>query len=80
MVKSHSVSCHCIPNTIKEVGGYVLIALNQAPEIPLTNLRIIRGHTLYPDNNFALAVLSNYNQSTRMGMKKLPLTRLTGKP
>ncbi|XP_036411675.1 epidermal growth factor receptor [Colossoma macropomum] len=63
--------------TIEEVGGYVLIALNQAPEIPLTNLRIIRGHTLYPDNNFALAVLSNYNQSTRMGMKKLPLTRLT---
>ncbi|XP_053507801.1 epidermal growth factor receptor [Ictalurus furcatus] len=63
--------------TIEEVGGYVLIARNTAPEIPLNNLRIIRGHSLF-DNTFALAVLSNLNESTvNSGVKKLFLNSLT---
>lgn len=63
--------------TIEEVGGHVLIALNKAPVIPLDNLRIIRGHSLY-DNEYALAVLSNYNQTTGKGVNQLSLNSLTG--
>uniref|UniRef100_A0A8C7IG69 receptor protein-tyrosine kinase n=1 Tax=Oncorhynchus kisutch TaxID=8019 RepID=A0A8C7IG69_ONCKI len=62
--------------SIQEVGGYVLIALNTANRIPLDNLRIIRGHTLY-DSGFALAVVLNYNKSMRAGTTELPLTSLT---
>uniref|UniRef100_A0A4W5QPX6 receptor protein-tyrosine kinase n=1 Tax=Hucho hucho TaxID=62062 RepID=A0A4W5QPX6_9TELE len=62
--------------SIQEVGGYVLIALNTANRIPLDNLRIIRGHTLYNDG-FALAVLMNYNKSIGAGTTELPLTSLT---
>ncbi|KAM4605499.1 epidermal growth factor receptor [Polymixia lowei] len=62
--------------SIQEVGGYVLIALNTASRIPLDNLRIIRGHSLY-DGGFALAVLLNYNKSMGIGSTELPLTSLT---
>uniref|UniRef100_A0A4W5N1M4 Receptor protein-tyrosine kinase n=1 Tax=Hucho hucho TaxID=62062 RepID=A0A4W5N1M4_9TELE len=62
--------------SIQEVGGYVLIALNTANRIPLDNLRIIRGHTLY-DSGFALAVVLNYNKSMRAGTTELSLTSLT---
>uniref|UniRef100_A0A8C7SFT8 Receptor protein-tyrosine kinase n=1 Tax=Oncorhynchus mykiss TaxID=8022 RepID=A0A8C7SFT8_ONCMY len=62
--------------SIQEVGGYVLIALNTANRIPLDNLRIIRGHTLYNDG-FALAVLMNHNKSMGAGTTELPLTSLT---
>ncbi|XP_064783648.1 epidermal growth factor receptor-like [Oncorhynchus masou masou] len=62
--------------SIQEVGGYVLIALNTANRIPLDNLRIIRGHTLY-DSGFALVVVLNYNKSMRAGTTELPLTSLT---
>uniref|UniRef100_A0A4W5N2F0 receptor protein-tyrosine kinase n=1 Tax=Hucho hucho TaxID=62062 RepID=A0A4W5N2F0_9TELE len=55
--------------SIQEVGGYVLIALNTANRIPLDNLRIIRGHTLY-DSGFALAVVLNYNKSMRAEILK----------
>ncbi|KAM9440269.1 epidermal growth factor receptor [Clarias gariepinus] len=62
--------------TIEEVGGYVLIAVSQAPVIPLDNLRIIRGHSLY-DDEFALAVLSNNDPNTGKGVKYLSLNSLT---
>ncbi|XP_010727531.3 epidermal growth factor receptor [Larimichthys crocea] len=62
--------------SIEEVGGYVLIGLNTAPRIPLENLRIIRGHSLY-EREFALAVLGNYNKSTGQGTSELLLTSLT---
>ncbi|KAM6948895.1 epidermal growth factor receptor [Aplochiton taeniatus] len=62
--------------SIQEVGGYVLIALNTVSRIPLNNLRIIRGHSLY-DGGFALAVLLNYNKSMGQGTNELPLTSLT---
>lgn len=67
-----------LPQSIEEVGGYVLIGLNTAPRIPLENLRIIRGHSLY-EREFALAVLGNYNKSTGQGTSELLLTSLTGK-
>ncbi|KAG9355864.1 hypothetical protein JZ751_000706 [Albula glossodonta] len=69
--------------TIQEVGGYVLIALNKVDTVPLDNLRIIRGHTLY-ENQFALSVLSNYdsdsptkNANFTKGLRSLPLKSLT---
>uniref|UniRef100_A0A3Q3RBV8 Receptor protein-tyrosine kinase n=1 Tax=Monopterus albus TaxID=43700 RepID=A0A3Q3RBV8_MONAL len=64
--------------SIEEVGGYVLIALNTASRIPLENLRIIRGHSLY-EGGFALAVLANYDKATGQGTNELLLTSLTGK-
>uniref|UniRef100_A0A3Q3X0G2 Receptor protein-tyrosine kinase n=1 Tax=Mola mola TaxID=94237 RepID=A0A3Q3X0G2_MOLML len=63
--------------SIEEVGGYVLIALNTASRIPLENLRIIRGHSLY-ERKFALAVLANFNKATGQGTTELPLISLTG--
>lgn len=62
--------------SIQEVGGYVLIAVNSAREVPLDNLRIIRGHSLYEDK-FALAVLANSNESITQGLEELPLISLT---
>ncbi|XP_041103965.1 epidermal growth factor receptor-like [Polyodon spathula] len=62
--------------TIKEVGGYVLIALNNITKLPLENLQIIRGHTLYL-NKYALAVLSNYGKNSTVGVTELPLRSLT---
>ncbi|XP_042370683.1 melanoma receptor tyrosine-protein kinase-like, partial [Plectropomus leopardus] len=48
--------------SIQEVGGYVLIAINEAATVPLLNLRLIRGQNLY-QNQFALLVMSNYNRN-----------------
>uniref|UniRef100_A0A8C9Z3V3 Receptor protein-tyrosine kinase n=1 Tax=Sander lucioperca TaxID=283035 RepID=A0A8C9Z3V3_SANLU len=62
--------------SIEEVGGYVLIALNTASRIPLQNLRIIRGHSLY-EGMFGLAVLTNYDKGTGQGTNELLLTNLT---
>lgn len=66
------------PQSIEEVGGYVLIALNTASRISLENLRIIRGHTLY-ERNFALAVLSNIDKPTGQATNELLLPSLTGR-
>uniref|UniRef100_A0A8C4H6T6 Receptor protein-tyrosine kinase n=1 Tax=Dicentrarchus labrax TaxID=13489 RepID=A0A8C4H6T6_DICLA len=63
--------------SIEEVGGYVLIALNMVPRIPLENLRIIRGHSLY-EGKFALAVIANFNKTSGQASRELLLTRLTG--
>ncbi|XP_032906398.1 epidermal growth factor receptor isoform X1 [Amblyraja radiata] len=61
--------------SIQEVSGYVLIALNNISRIPLQNLRIIRGHRLYEDK-FALVILSNYKRK-RIGLTELHLQNLT---
>lgn len=63
--------------TIQEVAGYVLIALNMVDVIPLENLQIIRGNVLY-DNSYALAVLSNYHMNKTQGLQQLPMKRLSG--
>uniref|UniRef100_A0A3B5ARF5 Receptor protein-tyrosine kinase n=1 Tax=Stegastes partitus TaxID=144197 RepID=A0A3B5ARF5_9TELE len=69
--------------SIQEVGGYVLIAMNEAATIPLVNLRLIRGQNLYEDQ-YALLVVSNYNRnfsSTTLnytsGLRQLQLSSLT---
>uniref|UniRef100_A0A8C9XH91 Receptor protein-tyrosine kinase n=1 Tax=Sander lucioperca TaxID=283035 RepID=A0A8C9XH91_SANLU len=48
--------------SIQEVGGYVLIAMNEVATIPLVNLKVIRGQNLY-ENHLALLVMSNYNRN-----------------
>uniref|UniRef100_A0A3Q1BMD8 Receptor protein-tyrosine kinase n=1 Tax=Amphiprion ocellaris TaxID=80972 RepID=A0A3Q1BMD8_AMPOC len=48
--------------TIQEVGGYVLIAMNEAATVPLVNLRLIRGQSLY-EGRYSLLVMSNYNRN-----------------
>lgn len=59
------------------MAGYVLIALNTVEKIPLENLQIIRGNTLY-ENTYALAVLSNYGEN-KTGLRELPMRNLQGK-
>ncbi|KAM5156966.1 epidermal growth factor receptor [Mantella aurantiaca] len=53
---------------IKEVGGYVLIAMNYIKSLPLTNLKLIRGNVLY--KNASLSILSND------GLEELPMRNL----
>ncbi|XP_074549435.1 melanoma receptor tyrosine-protein kinase-like isoform X2 [Halichoeres trimaculatus] len=69
--------------SIQEVGGYVLIAMNEVATIPLVNLRLIRGQNLY-EGQFALLVISNYNRNFSSittnftsGLKQLQLSSLT---
>ncbi|XP_073534291.1 epidermal growth factor receptor-like [Phyllobates terribilis] len=59
---------------IQEVGGYVLIAVNEVKSIPLVNLRVIRGETLY--KNTSLSIFSNYKPNSTDGLKELPMRQL----
>lgn len=63
-----------LPQSIQEVGGYVLIALNTVKNIPLENLQIIRGNNLY--ENASLTVL--LNSDGRSGLEELPMRSLRG--
>ncbi|KAL7891576.1 hypothetical protein AOLI_G00010520 [Acnodon oligacanthus] len=62
--------------SIREVTGYVLIAINQFRQLPLENIRVIRGTSLY-EERFALAVLVNYQKDGEYGLRELGLTHLT---
>uniref|UniRef100_A0A3Q3N8E8 Receptor protein-tyrosine kinase n=2 Tax=Mastacembelus armatus TaxID=205130 RepID=A0A3Q3N8E8_9TELE len=69
--------------SIQEVSGYVLIAMNEAATIPLFNLRLIRGQYLY-EGQYALLVMSNYNRNHSSatlnytsGLRQLQLSSLT---
>ncbi|XP_023687634.2 receptor tyrosine-protein kinase erbB-3a isoform X1 [Paramormyrops kingsleyae] len=62
--------------SIREVTGYILIAINQFSYLPLEQLRVIRGTTLYEDR-WALAVLVNYQKDGHQGLRELGFTRLT---
>lgn len=64
--------------SIREVTGYVLVALNQFRYLPLENLRIIRGTKLYEDR-YALAIFLNYRKDGNFGLQELGLKNLTGK-
>ncbi|XP_023265925.1 melanoma receptor tyrosine-protein kinase-like [Seriola lalandi dorsalis] len=71
--------------SIQEVSGYVLIAMNEAATVPLVNLRLIRGQNLY-EGQFALLVMSNYNRNLSSatlnytsGLRQLQLSSLTVK-
>lgn len=63
--------------SIKEVTGYVLVALNQFDYLPLENLRIIRGTKLY-EGRYALAIFLNYRRDGLYGLRQLGLRNLTG--
>ncbi|XP_078390692.1 receptor tyrosine-protein kinase erbB-4-like isoform X1 [Cetorhinus maximus] len=62
--------------SIREVTGYLLVALNQFEYLPLENLRIIRGTTLY-DDKYALSVILNYRKDGVHGLKQLGFKQLT---
>ncbi|XP_048339530.1 receptor tyrosine-protein kinase erbB-4 [Sphaerodactylus townsendi] len=62
--------------SIREVTGYVLVALNQFEYLPLENLRIIRGTKLYEDH-YALAIFLNYKKDGSYGLRRLGLKNLT---
>ncbi|XP_057188300.1 receptor tyrosine-protein kinase erbB-4-like isoform X2 [Triplophysa rosa] len=62
--------------SIREVTGYVLVALNQFDSLPLENLRIIRGTKLY-EGRYALAIFLNYRRDGLFGLRQLGLKNLT---
>lgn len=62
---------------IREVTGYVLIAMNHFQDIPLGQLRVIRGNNLY-ERRFALSVFFNYPKEGSNGLRQLGLSNLTG--
>ncbi|TNM88967.1 hypothetical protein fugu_005221 [Takifugu bimaculatus] len=47
--------------SIREVTGYILLAINEFSRLPLDNLRVIRGNMLY-ENQYALAIMINYRK------------------
>ncbi|NXJ58439.1 ERBB3 kinase, partial [Spizaetus tyrannus] len=64
------------PQTIREVTGYILIAMNVFASLPLQNLRVIRGTQFY-EEKYALFVLLNYNPNTTHALRQLGLNQLT---
>ncbi|KAF5902062.1 receptor tyrosine-protein kinase erbB-3-like isoform X1, partial [Clarias magur] len=60
--------------SVREVTGYVLIATSQFRRLPLEQLRVIRGTTLY-DKEWALSVFLNFEG--QYGLESLGLTHLT---
>jgi len=73
-------------SVLVQVSGYVLLAfIYNVDVIPLTNLRVIRGNTLFqvpndPTNHgYSLYVSNNYLKSAPgVGLKELQLTSLHG--
>lgn len=63
--------------SIREVTGYILLGVNEFSRLPLDQLRVIRGNTLYEDR-YALAVMVNYQKDGQHGLQELGLTHLTG--
>ncbi|KAK7878770.1 hypothetical protein WMY93_030930 [Mugilogobius chulae] len=62
--------------SIREVTGHILVALNEFSRLPLDQLRVIRGSSLYEDQ-YALAVMVNYQKDGHRGLQELGLTHLT---
>ncbi|XP_066564643.1 receptor tyrosine-protein kinase erbB-3a isoform X2 [Amia ocellicauda] len=62
--------------SIREVTGYILIAVNEFTSLPLDRLRVIRGNVLY-DDEFALTIFFNYQKDGQHGLRDLGLTHLT---
>ncbi|XP_054621745.1 melanoma receptor tyrosine-protein kinase-like isoform X3 [Dunckerocampus dactyliophorus] len=82
---THTLQQHDLSflQSIEEVGGYVLVAINEAPIVPLVNLRLIRGQNLY-ESQYALLVMSNYHRNYSSstlnftgGLRQLQLSSLT---
>ncbi|XP_070596472.1 LOW QUALITY PROTEIN: receptor tyrosine-protein kinase erbB-3 [Erythrolamprus reginae] len=62
--------------TIREVTGYVLIAMNVFTYLPLQNLRMIRGSHYYEDK-YALYVVLNYEKNVTHALHQLGFNQLT---
>ncbi|KAG8124655.1 hypothetical protein E2320_019890, partial [Naja naja] len=75
-VACQSAMAQALSVSIREVTGYVLVALNQFEYLPLENLRIIRGTKLYEDRS-ALAIFLNYKKDGSFGLRRLGLKNLT---
>lgn len=60
--------------SIREVTGYILIAMNQFSRLPLDQLRVIRGSSLY-EKEWSLSVFHNFESIS--GLEDLGLTNLT---
>ncbi|TRY54340.1 hypothetical protein DNTS_021314 [Danionella cerebrum] len=60
--------------SIREVTGYILIAMNQFCRFPLNQLRVIRGSNLY-EKEWALSVFHNFESNTEL--EDLGFTNLT---
>ena len=68
---------------VVQVSGYVLIVGLHVSYVPLTNLRIIRGQSLYTmqgsPRGYSLYVGLNYQKNAPgVGLKELQLTSLHG--
>ncbi|XP_032029314.1 receptor tyrosine-protein kinase erbB-3 [Hylobates moloch] len=61
---------------IREVTGYVLVAMNEFSTLPLPNLRVVRGTQVY-DGKFAIFIMLNYNTNSSHALRQLRLTQLT---
>nr|KAF6494742.1 hypothetical protein HJG63_004579 [Rousettus aegyptiacus] len=61
---------------IREVTGYVLVAMNEFSILPLPNLRVVRGTQVY-DGKFAIFVMLNYNTNSSHALRQLRFTQLT---
>ncbi|KAJ8786744.1 hypothetical protein J1605_023402 [Eschrichtius robustus] len=61
---------------IREVTGYVLVAMNEFSTLPLPNLRVVRGTQVY-DGKFAIFVMLNYNTNSSHALRQLRFTQLT---
>lgn len=62
--------------TIREVTGYVLIAMNAFTYLPLQNLRIVRGKQYYEKEN-ALTIFLNYENNVTHGLRQVGFNQLT---
>ncbi|XP_060108425.1 receptor tyrosine-protein kinase erbB-3 [Heteronotia binoei] len=62
--------------TIREVTGYVLIAMNVFTYLPLQNLRIVRG-TQYYEDKYALFILLNYAKNVTHALRQVGFNQLT---
>ncbi|KAF7238187.1 Receptor tyrosine-protein kinase erbB-3 [Varanus komodoensis] len=62
--------------TIREVTGYVLIAMNVFTHLPLQNLRIVRG-TQYYEDKYALFIMLNYEQNVTHALRSVGFHQLT---
>ncbi|MEJ1277338.1 erb-b2 receptor tyrosine kinase 2 [Cricetulus griseus] len=61
---------------IREVTGYVLVAMNEFSTLPLPNLRVVRGTQVY-DGKFAIFVMLNYNTNSSHALRQLRFNQLT---
>ncbi|XP_075683181.1 epidermal growth factor receptor-like isoform X2 [Rhinoderma darwinii] len=59
---------------IQEVRGCVIIAVNSVKSIPLENLRVIRGETLF--GNASLTIVSNYKYNSSLALEEVPMRQL----